>query len=134
MAITLTAGASTIELPRDLIWADEFDWSAVAATHRRTLTGALISEYGQRLGGRPITLRGDVSSAWIDRGSLKDLLALSNSLVDIQMSLEINGDTHAVEFNRGSDRCIEAQPIVEFSDPDDGDFYALTLRFTTLAT
>jgi hypothetical protein len=119
--ITLDA----ITLPEDLIWVDEFAWTPVQQTESFTLTGALILETGLKQAGRPITLVGGDSAAWIDRATLK---ALHTKLADAAtMTLTLNdGRTFAVVFK--GDQPVTAEPIVDYSTPDDGDWYSLTLK------
>ena len=122
MAITLDA----ITLPEDLIWTDEFSWQQVKQKKQYTLTGALIIQSGKKLKGRPITLKGDEKSAWITRSTL---VALNNKIALMaEMTLTMNdGATYNVIFNAESNP-IDAQPIIDFNNPDDADFYSLTLK------
>ena len=47
-----------IELPRGMLWVDEFNWSALQKSVERGITGAQIIDVVSRIAGRPIT-RGD---------------------------------------------------------------------------
>lgn len=73
MAITL----GSITLPQGCRWSDEFDWSPVAQAVGYTLTGAVVVQEATKLKGRPITLVGGASFAWMTR---TNLLALQTAL------------------------------------------------------
>lgn len=72
MAITLNG----IPLSDGLRWSDEFNWSPLQATTDYSLTGALIIQNATRLAGRPITLIGGESFAWMTRTQLIALQTL----------------------------------------------------------
>lgn len=114
------------ELPEDLIWIDEFDWTPAEQRTTYTLTGALIVETGIKQTGRAITLVGGPDAAWITRATLT---ALYNKLsVTASMTLTLNdGRIFNVVFNH-SQKPIEAAPIIDYATPDNADWYSLTLR------
>ena len=39
MSITLTRGSTTLELPPDLLWVNEFRWSEVSQSTERSVPG-----------------------------------------------------------------------------------------------
>lgn len=132
MTITLTKDGSTLELPEDLLWPDEFSWAAVAQTTERGIDGHLIVDAMLRNGGRPITLQGDGDSAWITRA---DLLVLKTwaALPGQEFVLDLRGQVWDVIFDHGGadeTRSMAMSPVVGYSDMEDGDFYcSLVLRF-----
>lgn len=132
MTITLTKGANALELPVDLLWSDEFSWSDVAQSAERGIDGHLILDATVRNGGRPITLSGDGSSAWIDRGTLLSLKAWAKLPLQI-FTLDLRGEVFTVVFDHGGEeetRAMAMAPVVDYSDMEDGDFYcSLMLRF-----
>ena len=133
MAITLANGADILDLPPDLLWADEFRWSPVAQGTERSITGALLLDLNPRTGGRTITLQGKEDSAWILRSGLTTLLAWA-ALPGQQFTLTHNGVSRTVIFDHGTEeesRAIaQVEPVVDFSDPEPSDYYcSLTLRF-----
>ena len=75
MSITLTRGSTTLELPPDLLWVNEFRWSEVSQSTERSVTGALLIDVAPRIGGRLITLAGRENYAWILRSGLETLKA-----------------------------------------------------------
>lgn len=137
MSITLThptAGAGgtplALTLPPDLIWTDEFAWQKVEQALEYGLTGALLIDEAVKQAGRPLTLAGEVTHGWILRGALKTLKAWS-SQAGLQMQLTRMSETHTLIWSH-EEGAIEAAPIVPYSDPIDGDYYSLTLRFRIL--
>lgn len=132
MSISLTNGATALQLPDDLIWTDELTWSAVAQSTERGIFGTLIIDAMARNGGRPITLQGDGDSAWIDRGTLRALKAWAD-VPGLRMALDVRGDQFTVVFDHGGEeasRAIAMAALIEYSDKNDDDYYcSLVLRF-----
>lgn len=126
MSCTLTYGATVLELPADLLWANEFRWSAVSQSVDRSITGALLVDVATRTGGRPITLAGKEDSAWIKRSGLATLEAWA-ALPGQEFTLNHNGVARTVIFDHGtaeeSNAIKQVQPVVGFSDPDPSDDY-----------
>ena len=58
LQISLSDGTTTLALPPDLEWQDEFDWTPVEHSTDYSNTGSLIVHEGERQDGRPITLFG----------------------------------------------------------------------------
>lgn len=132
MSITLTAGATTIVLPPDLYWEDEFGWTPVEQTEERGVTGAQIIDLGERIGGRPMTLGPDPGggeSAWIHRGALDDLYALAE-VPGQEMTLNLRGLARTVMWAHQAGQAIEAEPVLHMTDIDSTDYYRVKkLRF-----
>lgn len=127
MAITLTVGATTINLPPDLFWSDEFEWLPVEQTERRTITGALVVSSAARLGGQPITLQPERDDcAWCARSVLEQAQAWASSPGQ-EMTLVLRGVTRTVIW-RHSERAISSTPIVHYDDTAPGDYYLATFR------
>ena len=128
MATTLTYSGTTVVLPNDLIWADEYAWRQVDQRTTYTITGALIVEASARQSGRPITLRGGPDYAWVTRATLEALRAWA-AVPARQFTLVLRGEApRTVAFDHAAG-AIEAAQVCESSDVDSGDFYSLTLRF-----
>lgn len=130
MTITLTNGATSVALPDDLSWSDEFTWQQVLQSSEYTTTGALLLDAFSKQAGRPITLSGDTTFAWCQRG---DLLTLRNwaSQAGLMLTLTLRGVSRAVVFNHDAG-ALEAESVLGYSDPLDSDPYALTIRFLEL--
>lgn len=126
---TLAVGATSVDLPDDFLWSDEFAWTPVVKTEEFSLTGARIVQNGVRLSGRPITLEpeGD-DSAWVTRAAVEQIAAWA-ALPGTEMTLTFRGVPRVVEF-RSNETPFAARPVAHFSDAQPGDFYLLTLRLT----
>lgn len=133
MSITLSRNGETLQLDSDLQWIDEFSWSRVQQAREYSLTGALLLDEGEKQSGQPITLQpSDESSAWMSRGLARQLKAWSEEAERV-FTLSINGQSFDVAFRVDEDQPgVTATPVVFFSDPDDGDDFAVTLRFITV--
>lgn len=127
MATTLTYVATTITLPEDMLWPDEYAWRAVEQRQEYTITGALIVEAATKLSGRRITLAADSGYAWMTRATLDTLFAWS-ALPGQTFTLLHRGVTRTVAFDHDAG-AIDASQIIDYSDPDGADDYAVTLRF-----
>jgi len=115
-----------ITLPDDLLWSDEYAYTPVKQTLTTAVDGTLIVEAAAQTKGRPITLQGGRDFAWVDRATL-ELLRAKQYQPALQMTLTLRGSAHQVLFVQPGG--IEAQPIIDYSNPDGTDFYAVTLKF-----
>lgn len=125
MPTTLTYDATTLALPDDMLWPDEYDWRAVEQRTVYSITGALIVDAAAKLAGRTITLDG--SHTWVARSVVDTLLEWA-ALPLQTFTLAYRGVNHTVIFDHAA-AAIEARPNVDYADPDATDVYALTLRF-----
>lgn len=132
--IILTSGGVAIDLPPDLVWTNEMSWAAVSQATERGITGALIVDVSQRVGGQPIALEGESNSAWIDRATLRFLKGLL-SAPGQEMELDLRGEKFSVLFDHGDGeetKALSVTPVVRYADLKDGDYYCnLVLRFLT---
>ncbi|MCK9988855.1 MAG: hypothetical protein AzoDbin1_05327 [Azoarcus sp.] len=132
MTITLTVGATTLALDPDLLWEDEFAWSATEQSMTRGLTGKPIIQVGLRQAGRPITLRNeDESSAWMTRADMAQLQAWADT-PDQRMTLTLRGTPYLVVFRHHDGGAFNASPLVHYADPVPADWVLATLRFMTV--
>lgn len=136
MSITLTPeGGTAIALPPDLLWVDEMRWSPLLQSKERSITGALIVDVVPKLAGRPIELRGGPDWAYIARDELKALRAVA-AVPWLRCVLSWNGESHEVIFDHGdsdASAAVTAEPVVEFSDPQDADYYhSMVVRLITV--
>lgn len=127
MATTLTKGADVLTLPDDLLWTDEFSFEALAAQSGYSVGGALIVDEAAKLTGRPITLEAGDQHGWITRATLLTLEAW-RALPGQGFTLNYRGVDHAVRMDheRGA---LSARALIDYSNPQAGDFYVVTLRF-----
>ena len=127
--ITLTRGAAVLELPYDLQWADEYDWHPVQQATEYSITGALIVDVGLRKAGRPITLEGSDSFAWMTRAVCDQVRAWA-ALPGEVFGLHLRGIDREVMFDhvRGA---FEARPLIQLADAaiEPGMYYVPRLRF-----
>lgn len=121
MAITLGA----LALPSGLIWSDEHEWTPVAQSTERTLSGALVLEEAVKLKGRPITLSGPKDgngyTAWIMRGQVylgyASLDALRAALWSASAAFTLtlhDGRTFAVAPRHDGDGPLSVTPLAAF--------------------
>ena len=124
-----------IDLPNDLLWRDEFDWSPVEATQTYTLTGALIIESSVRQAGRPISLSADQDMAWVTRETLSKLKTWAAIPArKFNLTFEYATDTRSflVVFNHGKDP-TKGSPVLGFPMHKDGDYFTCALNFMEVA-
>jgi hypothetical protein len=127
MAGHLLAG---VELPRGMLWVDEFAWSAVQKGVDRSITGAQIIDVSTKLEGRPITLQGTESQGWISRATLLAVQTLANNPEGEYDLVLADGRSFRVQF--APDTPLEAQPISRPELPADTHPYVATLRLITV--
>lgn len=99
MAITLTYNDTTVELSDRLQWTDEYDWSRVEQSAEYGITGALIVDVAERQDGRPITLDGTTTAAWMPREQCDRLQAWAD-LPGAQFTLVLRGVARNVIFDQ----------------------------------
>ena len=120
MALTL----GTLALP-ELIWTDEFAWSAVVRSQEYAVDGSQIIDIGVRQAGRPITLAGSQDGGWISRADLLLLEALANQPTSVFTLTMADGRQFSVAFTGDG---VMADPVVAFSDPDGATWYVPVLK------
>lgn len=126
---TLAYGATTLDLPDDLAWPDEFTWSPVVRSEEVSLTGARIVQNGVRVGGRPVTLApASEDSSWVPRSAVEQIAAWA-AVPEIELTLTLRGTPRVVEF-RSNEAPFEARPVVPYGDAQPADPFLLTLRLT----
>lgn len=128
MAISLTYGSTTVDLPEDLLWIDRHTWSPVVQNYATSLTGAALIDSGVKTAGRPITLSGDESHAWLTYSVVEQLKAWA-ALGECQMSLNIQGAAYPVIFRHYEPPALDLTPVVDYSAPDSADFFYGQLKF-----
>lgn len=127
MSITLSDGVDTIELHKDLLWSDEYNWQEVEQAVDRTITGALVVQAAARVKGRPITLEPENdSSAWMIR-SVVDAVRNWAAEPGKTMTLTLRGVSRTVVF-RHQDGGLEARPVIHYDVPVTADWYLCTVR------
>lgn len=128
--LTRNDNAATVELPEDMRWTDEYDWSAVAQTTPvYSLSGAVLIQQGVKLAGRPITLSGDW--VWVNKATV-DTLREWSDVPELKMTLtHYDGRKFNVCF-RTHEKAISVEPV-QYSTPEIAeDRYTLTLNLMTV--
>jgi hypothetical protein len=114
------------QIPRSLVWVDEFDWHAVEKSLDYSLTGALLVDVGARLAGRTITLQGQDDAGWISRATLQTLRAQAAVPGQSYTLTLADGQVFTVQFAPGNP--IEAKPVARPELPADSHPYVATVR------
>lgn len=112
--ITLTYLATTANLSDRLQWADEYDWSPVEQRTEYSTEGALLVDVAVKQAGRPITLEGADTAAWISR-ALCDTLQAWAALPGIEFMLTLRGEARTVMFDHAK-KGFTATPIWRLAD------------------
>lgn len=127
----LTVGTSIFQLPDELFWEDEFDFTPGSVSIEYSLTGALIVSSCVRaagFSGRPITLTTPEQGGWMTRADLEALYATLSTTATLV--LELHG---ARTFNvawRHADTPISASLLFPgLAYPTSSTWYTVTLRF-----
>ncbi len=120
---------AAIDLPRSLLWVDEFDWSAPLRAHEYSITGALIVDQAVRQAGRPITLQGVADHGWVRRDALQQLHALANTAGGPLPLTLADGRTFSVRF--APDDPIRAEQVSRAELPPAHYPYIVTVRLVT---
>ena len=129
MAITLTYGGTTAHLSDRLDWTDEFSWSPVEQATEYSTTGALLVHVAVKQAGRPITLVGTETAAWISR-TLADTIVAWAALPGIPFDLVVRGLSRTVLFDHAKGG-FEASPVWRLQDGEESPDQLLlpTFRF-----
>ena len=129
MSITLTYNGTTANISDRLDWQDEFGWSPVDQATSYSTTGALLVDVALKQAGRPITLVGTETAAWISRALCSTLQAWAE-LPGIQLALVLRGQTRQVMFDHAKGG-FTGQPVWKLQDGEQSDeqLYLPTFRF-----
>jgi hypothetical protein len=127
MSITLARAGTTVTLPDDLLWADQYTWQPVEQKTTVTLTGAVVVESAARTSGRPITLESGADRAWVPRTAV-DQLAAWAAVAGATMTLNIRGTGNRTVVFRHEDGALQAEQVLYWSQPSADWQYRITLR------
>lgn len=129
ISLTHPDTGDTLALPPDLFWSDEFEWAPVEQSVERSVTGAMIVQTSERIGGRPITLQPeDDKSGWISRADLEQLQQWA-AVPGLALELSLRGQTRDVMFrHQDQGGALTAKPVFHFDNAQPGDQYLATLR------
>lgn len=124
---TLTLGVDSVDISDDFDWPDEYAWPKVALQKTYSVTGALLVETNTRQTGRPITLVGTEQIAWMTRLDLTQVREFVDT-PGAELELVFRSLTFNVMFDHEAG-ALEATPVADFAEPDDADFFYVTMRF-----
>lgn len=129
MSITLTYNGTTANINDRLDWQDEFGWSPVDQATSYSTTGALLVDVALKQAGRPITLVGTETAAWISRALCSTLQAWAE-LPGIQLTLVLRGQPRQVMFDHAKGG-FTGQPVWKLLDGEESNeqLYVPTFRF-----
>ena len=129
MSILLAYNGTTAHLSDRLQWTDEYDWSPVDQATGYSTKGRLLVDVALKQAGRPITLQGADTNAWISR-SLCDTLQAWASLPGIVFTLTVRSVAHQVMFDHAK-KGFNARPIWKLVDGEITDelLYLPTFNF-----
>jgi hypothetical protein len=120
-----------LQIPRGMVWSDEFGWNPVEKSLEYSLTGAALIDAGVRLAGQPITLQGEADAGWIARGGLVALQALNAADPVGEHALVLaDGRSFTVQFAPGL--AVEGKPLARPELPVDDYPYIATVRLITV--
>lgn len=121
------------QLSDRLLWSDEFEWSPIVQETHWSTSGALIVDVGHKLAGRPITLDGTRTSAWMPRQQVLRLQAWAAE-PELILRLTLRGQQRRVVFDQRSGAGFQARPIHELAHGQESDeqLFVATLRFLEL--
>ena len=124
---TLTYGATTLTLPDDMLWTDEFTWQSVEQRSEYSITGALIVEASAKQSGRPITLEG-TDSRYVSGAGVAQLHAWSQTPGQ-QLTLTLRGVARSVIFRHHDAPAFSAREIFgRVPTLDASQSYEITLK------
>lgn len=134
MKLINTSTAEVLNLPNDLLWENEFDWSPVLSDQAYSTTGALFIDQWLKQAGRPISLRAaEEDMGWVRRSAAQTLLAWS-ALVGTQFQLVFEYPTDVRTFNVVFDskdgQPVTAVPVKGFPGHDPLDWFRVTIKLT----
>ena len=121
----------TIELPTDLQWVDEFQWSKIAqSAPEYSITGSMFIQQGTKKAGRPITLSGDW--AWVQRNDLTILRSWCD-VPKLTMTLtHPDSQTSAVMWRLHEIALDNTTPVYYQAPEEDTYPYTATFKLMTI--
>jgi len=119
-----------LTLTDNLVWQNEYAFTAIEQTAERSLTGGLIVQEGQKQFGRPIRL----NLGWLPRVDLDALKAKENQASEPMQLTMPDGRSFWVIFDRTTGTAIQATPVNDYTDAstDPTWKYQVTVNFLTV--
>lgn len=110
-----------VQIPRQLVWVDEFSWTPVEKVIGYGTEGALLIDVGTKLAGRPITLQGVDRHGWLRKNVLEEVRALAADGEAVYTLTHADGRTFQVTF--APDDPVTAIPVAGTRPELPGDDY-----------
>ena len=128
--ITLSDGTTTLALPAELDWTDR-NWSPVAQSLTRSVTGSTIIMTGVRQHGRPITLEPPADAGW---WSITNEAQIRAWLADPEqtLTLTLRGTSYNVRWRLYDGDAYSSEHINYTVGPGEDHQVAPTFRFFTV--
>lgn len=118
-----------IQLPADLEWVDEAQWSSVQQSVGYGMTGALFVQEGTKQSGRFITLTGKEDMGWISRVIVTALMA-KQAQAGLVMDLTLTDDRVFSVMFRQSEVPVDVASVKGYGELEDGAWFRINaLRF-----
>jgi hypothetical protein len=117
-----------MQLPDELMWIDEFEWSDVKATTKQTIQGKFIVQEAKvpSEAGRHITLSSDDS--WITRNDVLILQEMTNDTGRQFLLSMHDGRTYLCRFRQWDMPCIDVEMLIQTAYPDVKTQYKITIK------
>lgn len=119
-----------VELPEQLQWVDEFDWSPVKQTITPTLSGALWVEESISVVGRPITLLSN-GGVWCPRYRVLQLKDMEAELARVMTLRLHDGRQFRVAF-RHDPVAMTATEVERRNAPQPDDMYEMNFKLIVI--
>lgn len=122
-----------LPLPADLLWANEFEWSAVQQAADRALDGTLVVQEAAKHHGREIQLvsRG---AGWAPRATVLALKAMESEPGRVLLlTLPGHAPMHVMFHRASGGPAVAAQQVLRTVAPGPDWFYTLDLNFITVS-
>jgi len=119
-----------LTLTDNLVWQNEYAFTAIEQTAVRSLTGGLIVQEGQKFFGRPIRL----NLGWLPRADLDALKAKENQPSSAMVLSLPDGRQFHVIFDRTNGPAVLATPVNDYTDAslEPTWKYQVTVNFLTV--
>jgi hypothetical protein len=129
----LTDGTTDLALPDDLIWRDRTEWTAVAATDTRGITGKINRQSSTKIAGRPITLSPPMPDmALVPYLTVRTVRDWTDDPAKTMTLTFAGGESFTVRFRYDNDSPLKAEPALGFTRYDDAELWRLTLNLITV--
>ena len=125
-----SGSGGSVELPGDMRWADELDWTELAqASPVRSLAGNPIVQLSRKKAGRPITLTG--ANCWIPLATIKKIIEWADSGEPLTLICP-SGETKNVRFRLSDGALTNCAPVLFRAAESGEDPYTATVNLETL--